>query len=228
MSSEKTSGGKKVSMEDAKKAGGKKYREKVQKVLEEYNKLPDEAKHQSHLYYGYGKGKTTAAMGLAFRALGAGMSVAIVEFDKGQDQAKEHYFERRIFLKLKELGYPVEIYSSGCERMNEDGTFRFKNADEDFEEAKRALAIVRDLIKNGKQNILVLDEFVAAANYHLIEEKDVFEILDLYDKNRRFELIMTGHKLFEGLEERVDLITENRKVKHYFDKGIQARKGIEY
>ncbi len=228
MSSRKTSGSKKVSMEDAKKAGGKKYREKVQKVLEEYSKLPDEAKHQSHLYYGYGKGKTTAAMGLAFRALGAGMSVAIVEFDKGQDQAKEHYFERRIFLKLKELGYPVEIYSSGCERMNEDGTFRFKNADEDFEEAKRALAIVRDLIKNGKQNILVLDEFVAAANYHLIEEKDVFEILDLYDKNRRFELIMTGHKLFEGLEERVDLITENRKVKHYFDKGIQARKGIEY
>lgn len=228
MSSRKTSGSKKVSMEDAKKAGGKKYREKVQKVLEEYSKLPDEAKHQSHLYYGYGKGKTTAAMGLAFRAIGAGMSVAIVEFDKGQDQAKEHYFERRIFLKLKELGYPVEIYSSGCERMNEDGTFRFKNAEEDFEEAKRALAIVRDLIKNGKQNILVLDEFVAAANYHLIDEKDVFEILDLYDKNRRFELIMTGHKLFEGLEERVDLLTENRKVKHYFDKGIQARKGIEY
>lgn len=228
MSSKNLSGGKKVSIEEAKKAGGKKYREKVQKVLEEYSKLPDEAKHQSHLYYGYGKGKTTAAVGLAFRALGAGMSVAIVEFDKGQDQAKEHYFERRVFLKLKELGYPVEIYSSGCERMNEDGTFRFKNAEEDFEEAKRALGIVRDLIVNGKQDILVLDEFVAAANYHLIEEKDVFDILDLYDKNRRFELVMTGHKLFEGLEERVDLITENRKVKHYFDKGIQARKGIEY
>ncbi len=219
---------KKVTLEDAKKAGGKKYREKVQKVLAEYEKLPDEEKHQSHLYYGYGKGKTTAAMGLAFRALGAGMSVAIVEFDKGHDQAKEHYFERRIFFKLKELGYPVEIHSSGCERMNEDGTFRFKNAEEDFEEAKRALAIVRELIVNGKQNVLVLDEFVAAANYHLIEEKDVLDILELYDKNRRFELVMTGHKLFEGLEERVDLITENRKVKHYFDKGIQARKGIEY
>ena len=219
---------KKVTLEEAKKAGGKKYREKVQKVLAEYKQLPDEEKHQSHLYYGYGKGKTTAAMGLAFRALGAGMSVAIVEFDKGHDQAKEHYFERRIFFKLKDLGYPVELHSSGCERMNEDGTFRFKNAEEDFEEAKRALAIVRDLIINGKQNVLVLDEFVAAANYHLIEEKDVLDILDLYDKNRRFELVMTGHKLFDGLEEKVDLITENRKVKHYFDKGIQARKGIEY
>lgn len=219
---------KKVTLEEAKKAGGKKYREKVQKVLAEYELLPDEEKHQSHLYYGYGKGKTTAAMGLAFRALGAGMRVAIVEFDKGHGQAKEHYFERRIFFKLKELGYPVEFHSSGCERMNEDGTFRFKNAEEDFEEAKRALGIVRDLILNGKQNVLVLDEFVAAANYHLIEEKDVLDILDLYDKNRRFELVMTGHKLFDGLEDKVDLITENRKVKHYFDKGIQARKGIEY
>jgi cob(I)alamin adenosyltransferase len=112
--------------------------------------------------------------------------------------------------------------------MNEDGTFRFKNADEDFKEAQRALGIVRDLILNGKQDLLVLDEFVAAVNYHLITDKELFEILDLYNKNRRFELVMTGHKLFEGLEERVDLITEMRKVKHYFDKGIQARLGIEY
>ncbi|MCC7158889.1 MAG: cob(I)yrinic acid a,c-diamide adenosyltransferase, partial [Ignavibacteria bacterium] len=84
------------------------------------------------------------------------------------------------------------------------------------------------LIQNGKQDVLILDEFVAAVNYHLIQEQDVFDIIDLYNKNRRFELIMTGHKLFEGLEERVDLITEMKKVKHYFDKGIQARKGIEY
>lgn len=219
---------KKVTMEEAKKAGGKKYREKIQKVIEEYEKLPDEKKHQIHLYYGYGKGKTTAAVGLTTRMLGAGKSAAIVEFDKGFDQSKEHYYERRIFFKLKELGYPIEVYSTGCERMNEDGTFRFKNAEEDFEEAKRALGIVKDLIQNGKQDLLVLDEFVAAVNYHLIKDTDVFEMIDLYNKNRRFELIMTGHKLFEGLEERVDLITEMRKVKHYFDKGIQARKGIEY
>lgn len=219
---------KKVTIEEAKKAGGKKYREKVKKVIEEYEKLPDEKKHQVHLYYGYGKGKTTAAVGLSFRMLGAGKRVAIVEFDKGFDQTKEHYFERRVFSKLKELGYPIEVYSTGCERMNEDGTFRFKNAEEDFEEAKRALGIVRNLIVNGKQDLLVLDEFVAAVNYHLIQAKDLFQILDLYEKNRRFELVMTGHKLFEGLEERVDLITEMRKVKHYFDKGIQARLGIEY
>ena len=75
---------------------------------------------------------------------------------------------------------------------------------------------------------MILDESIAAVAYHLIEEKDIFELLDLYDKNRRFELIMTGHKLFEGLENRVDLVTEMSKIKHYFDKGIQAREGIEF
>jgi cob(I)alamin adenosyltransferase len=219
---------KKVSIKEAKEAGGKQYKEKIKKVISEYEKLPGEQKHQVHVYYGYGKGKTTAAMGLAFRMLGAGGSAAIVQFDKGHDRENDHYKEITIIKKLKELGYPVEIYSTGCERMNKDGTFRFKNADEDFEEAKRALEISGKLITEGKQNLLVLDELLAASAYHLIEEKDVLDILDLYYNNRRFELVLTGHKLFPGLEEKVGLITEMRKVKHYFDDGIQAREGIEY
>jgi cob(I)alamin adenosyltransferase len=220
--------GKKVTIKEAKEAGGKKYKEKIKKAISEYEKLPDEQKHQVHVYYGYGKGKTTAAMGLAFRMLGAGGSAAIVQFDKGHDRENDHYKEITIIKKLKELGYPVEIFSTGCERMNEDGTFRFKNADEDFEEAGHGLEISRKLITGGKQNLLVLDEILAASAYHLIEEKDVLEILDLYHNNRRFELVLTGHKLFPGLEARVGLITEMRKVKHYFDDGIQAREGIEY
>lgn len=219
---------KKVTIEEAKKAGGKKYREMVQKVQKEYKSLSDEKKHQIHVYYGYGKGKTTAAMGLVMRILGVGKSAAIVQFDKGYDRVLEHYGERNLIRKLQELGYPVELYATGCERMNEDGTFRFKNADEDFVEAKRALEISRERIINGKLDLLVLDEIIAATTYHLIEEKDVFDIIDLYNNNRRFELVMTGHKLFPGLEEKVGLITEMRKVKHYFDEGIQGREGIEY
>jgi cob(I)alamin adenosyltransferase len=219
---------KKVTIEEAEKAGGKKYREKIQKVISDYKELPDEEKHQVHVYYGYGKGKTTAAIGLAIRMLGAGGSVAIVQFDKGHDRENDHYKEMVIIRKLEVLGYPIEIHSTGCERMNEDGTFRFKNADEDFAEAKRALDISRKLITGGKQNLLILDEILAASAYHLIEKKDVLDLLDLYYKNRRFELVLTGHKLFTGLEEKVGLITEMRKVKHYFDKGIQARGGIEF
>ncbi len=219
---------KKVTLEEAKKAGGTKYREKVQKVLKEYEELPDEKKHQSHVYYGYGKGKTTAAMGLVMRTLGVGKCAAIVQFDKGYDGKVEHYGERNLIRKLKETGYPVELYTTGCERMNEDGTFRFKNADEDFAEAKKALDIAKNLIEKGKQDLLVLDEIIAAVAYHLIEESDVMDVIALYNKNRKFELVMTGHKLFPGLEEKVGLITEMRKVKHYFDEGIQAREGIEY
>lgn len=219
---------KKITIEEAKTAGGKKYREKVQKVMDEYKKRPDEDKHQIHIYYGYGKGKTTAAMGLVMRTLGVGRSASIVQFDKGYDGVIEHYGERNLIRKLKELGYPVELYTTGCERMNEDGTFRFKNADEDFAEAKRALGISKELIIKGKQDLLVLDEIIAASAYHLINEKDIFDIIDLYNKNRRYELVMTGHKLFPGLAEKVGLITEMRKVKHYFDEGIQAREGIEF
>lgn len=219
---------KKVTIEEAKKAGGTKYRDMVQKGLEEYENMPEEMKHQIHVYYGYGKGKTTALMGLAIRALGAGKKVAIVQFDKGYDGVHEHYGERHVIRKLKEIGYNIDMYITGCERMNEDGTFRFKNADEDLDEAKRALKITRDLIVKGNQNLLLLDEILAASAYHLIEEKDVLDIIDLFEKNRRFEMVMTGHKLFDGLAERVGLITEMRKVIHYFDNGIQAREGIEF
>jgi cob(I)alamin adenosyltransferase len=219
---------KKISIKEAREAGGKKYKEKIKKIIEDYHKLPDEKKHQIHVYYGYGKGKTTAAIGLAVRALGAGKKVAIVEFDKGHDKKNDHYSEHATLRKLKEIGLSLEVYRSGAERMNKDGTFRFKNADEDFKEAERALGIAKDLIKKGKQDLLILDEIIAAVVYHLINKESVFEIIELYNKNRRFELVMTGHKLFDGLEEKVDLITEMRKVKHYFDKGIQARPGIEY
>lgn len=218
---------KKISITEAKKAGGRKYKEKIKKVISQYKKLPEEKKHQLHIYYGYGKGKTTSAIGLAIRALGAGRKVAIVQFDKGYD-ADEHYNEGRVLKKLKEIGYPLELFSTGCERMNEDGTFRFKNAEEDFKEARRGLKIARNLIEDGKQNLLILDEVIAAAVYHLIKEEDVLDLIDLYEKNKRFELVMTGHKLFKGLKERAGLITEMKKVKHYFDKGIQAREGIEY
>lgn len=219
---------KKITLKEASEAGGKKYKEKIKKIIEDYKKLPDEEKHQLHIYYGYGKGKTTAAIGLAVRALGAGKKVSIVEFDKGYDEKTEHYNEHIALQRMIDSGFSLEVFRTGCERMNKDGTFRFKNADEDFKEAKRALKISRELIEKGSQDLLILDEIIAAAVYHLIDEEDVIKIIDLYIKNRRFELVMTGHKLFNGLEEKADLITEMRKVKHYFDKGIQAREGIEF
>ncbi len=208
--------------------GGKKLKEKMLKTIEGYKDLTDEQKNCIHVYYGYGKGKTTSSFGLAIRALGAGKKVAIVQFDKGYDGENEHYNERNILRKLKELGYPVEIQPTGCERMNEDGTFRFKSNDDDLAEAQRGLSIAKDLVQNGDQDLLILDEIIAAVAYNLLKKEEVEEVIALYRKNQRFELVMTGHKLWDGLEEKVDLITEMRKVKHYFDAGIPAREGIEF
>ncbi|MCB0725497.1 MAG: cob(I)yrinic acid a,c-diamide adenosyltransferase [Ignavibacteriae bacterium] len=208
--------------------GGSKLHEKMMKTLEGYKELSDEEKNCIHVYYGYGKGKTTASIGLSIRALGAEKKVAIVQFDKGYDGKNEHYSERKVLRKLKEIGYPMIIYPTGCERMNEDGTFRFKSNDDDLAEAQRGLSIAKDLIENGNQDLLVLDEIIAAVAYNLLKKEEVEEVIALYRKNQRFEMVMTGHKLWDGLEEKVDLITEMRKVKHYFDAGIPAREGIEF
>lgn len=215
-------------IEEAKKAGGKKYKDKIQKTIEGYKNLKKDDMHCFHIYYGYGKGKTTCVMGLIMRALGAGLRVRLVQFDKGYEGTNEHYSELNTLRKLKESGYDIDFFSTGCERMNEDGTFRFKNSEEDFKEAQRALGITRELIKEGKQDLLILDEGIAAVVYHLIDKKEIDDIITLWEKNKKFELVMTGHKLWEGLEEKADLITEMRKVKHYFDKGIPIRTGIDF
>ncbi len=217
-----------VNLEEAKKAGGSKYKDKIRNTIEGYKNLSDEELHCLHIYYGYGKGKTTCIMGLIMRAIGAGLKVRLIQFDKGYEGKREYYAELNTLKKLKECGYDVEFFSTGCERMNEDGTFRFKNSDEDFKEAKRALEISKDLILNGKQDLLILDEGIAAVVYHLLEKKDIEDLIDLWEKNKRFEFVLTGHKLWEGLEERADLVTEMRKVKHYFDKGIPIRTGIDF
>lgn len=210
------------------KTGGGKFRKKMLDTIEGYKKLSDEDKNCLHVYYGYGKGKTTSVIGLIIRTLGAGRKAAMVQFDKGYDGDNEHYSERVILRKLIEMGYPLEIYPTGCERMNDDGTFRFANQKEDFDEAARGLEIANRLIKEGSQDLLILDEAIAAADYHLIKKEDVEDMIREFKKRKKFEMVMTGHKIWDFIEENADLITEMRKVKHYFDKGIPARKGIEF
>ena len=77
-------------------------------------------------------------------------------------------------------------------------------------------------------NLLILDESIAAAAYNLLKKEEIENLINLYKRNKRFELIMTGHKIWKFIEENADLITEMRKIKHYFDKGIPAREGIEF
>lgn len=180
--------------------------------------------HQVHVYYGYGKGKTTSCIGLTVRAVGAGRKVGLVQFDKGYDGETEHYSERHVLRQLDR----VTLHPTGCERMMPDGTFRFGAEPQDIQEARRGLEIARMLLREGTQDLLILDEILAATAYGLLEREDVMDILDLYDGDRRCELVLTGHKVWDALVERVDLATEMRKVKHYYARGIPAREGIEF
>ena len=186
--------------------------------------MSDMGQPQLHVYYGYGKGKTTSCIGLAVRALGAGKRVALVQFDKGYDGEHEHYSERHILRTLD----GIDLYPTGRERMLPDGSFRFGVEPEDLEESRRGLLLARGLIQEGAQDLLILDEILAAVAYDLLERSDVEALLDLYDKERRSELVLSGHKVWDSLVERANLVTEMRKVKHYFSKGVDARPGIEY
>lgn len=182
-----------------------------------------------HLYYGYGKGKTTSVIGLAIRALGAGKSVSFIQFDKGYDGENEHYSERHVLRQLCDNGYNIKLYPTGCERMNPDGTFRFKNEEKDYKEAKKGIVTAKEIIANKTIDLLILDEALAAVAYRLLPKEEIMDLIESYELNNRpCELVLTGHKIWPEIELKADLITEMRKVKHYFDQGEPAKLGIEF
>jgi cob(I)alamin adenosyltransferase len=179
-----------------------------------------------HVYYGGGKGKTTAAIGLAVRAAGAGKRVKIVQFDKGHDPERgEHYSERRVLRAIP----GIELAPTGCERIRADGTFRFGVEPADLAEAHRGLDEARRALASPEWDLVILDEALGALAYGLLEEKDILALLDAHAAaGRRAELVLTGHKLTDAIKDRADLVTRMEKVKHYFDQGTPARLGIEF
>jgi len=180
--------------------------------------------HRFHIYYGYGKGKTTSVIGLAVRALGAGKKVALIQFDKGYDGLNEHYSERKILRSFSDL----QLFPFGKERVLGPNAFRFKNEPGDFEEAQKALEKARELLMGGQIDLLILDEILAAVMCKLITPEDVMKLVELYNRDRRCELVMTGHQVWPELVEKADLVTEMRKEKHYFDQKVLSKKGIEF
>jgi len=177
-----------------------------------------------HVYTGDGKGKTTAAMGLALRASGAGMKILIVQFDKCPDDYN-HYMERKILMRMDNIVF----IATGINRMLNNGTFRFGIEPGDSDEAKRGLMEAKKSIENGNYGMVILDEAITALSYGLISESDLRSIIDLWKQcGKKSELILTGRGATEWLINEADLVTEMKKIKHYFDKGVKARIGIEF
>ena len=166
------------------------------------------------VFTGNGKGKTTAALGTIIRAAGHGFKIFIVSFMKG-DYA---YGEYKTLSSLPD----IEISQFGFRKLTDPNNI----TPEEKEQARLAMTAARDAIQSGKYDLVVLDEVNVALGYNLIETEEVIDLIE--KKPPEVELILTGRYVDNRIIEMADLVTEMTKVKHPFDKGIKARKGIEY
>jgi len=163
------------------------------------------------VYTGDGKGKTTAAIGLAVRAACAGLKVFVGQFLKGMESSE---------VKIREF-LPIEIVLYG------NGKFVRDPADPEHRRlAQEGLRDAKERLSSGKYDLVVLDEFNVAIHLGLLSREEVEDLLD--SKPEHVELVITGRYAPNWLIERADLVTEMREVKHYFQRGVTARRGIEY
>lgn len=166
-----------------------------------------------HVYIGHGKGKTTAAMGLGLRALGAGQKVLLIQFLKDGTSS-----ELKIIKRIK--NFDLKIFGKkGFIEKN-------KLSKKDYDLARQGFNFVQKAIKDNKYDLIILDEINLANYFGLIKTQ---EILDLIKKTpSKTELILTGRNPSKRIIQQADLVTEMKQIKHYFKKGIKARKGIEF
>ncbi|HQF52401.1 MAG TPA: cob(I)yrinic acid a,c-diamide adenosyltransferase [Thermoleophilia bacterium] len=165
------------------------------------------------LYTGDGKGKTTASLGLVLRALGQGLRPAVLQFMKADPDWGE-------IVSLRRLGVPVQ--QCGLDHWVRAG----KVTDEDRAAAAEGFARARALVGSGDYDLVVLDELVTAVFFELVPLAEVLALIR--EKPAGVELVITGRRAPGELVAAVDLATEMRPLKHYFDAGVKARPGIEF
>lgn len=166
------------------------------------------------IYTGNGKGKTTAALGLALRAVGHGLRVIMIQFMKGQI----NYGELESAKQLP--NFTIEQYG------RPDFVNPEKPDKEDLRLARQALQRAKEVMKSNDFDIIILDEINVAVSFGLIKLGDVIELMKKTPK--KTELILTGRYMPPEFYDYADLISEIREVKHHFHTGTPARKGIEY
>ncbi len=172
----------------------------------------NETRGYIQVYTGNGKGKTTAAIGLAIRAAGAGLKVFIAQFIKMGE-----YSEIKALRRFSDL---ITVEQFGLGRFT-DG----KPLPEDIEAAQKGLKRVKSIMATEEYKVIILEEANVAAKYGLITEQDLLKLIE--SKPHEKELIITGRGASPRVIENADLVTEMKPVKHYFQKGVAARVGIE-
>lgn len=167
-----------------------------------------------HVYTGDGKGKTTAALGLAMRACGHGARVVMIQFMKGW----EFYGE----LEAVKLLPRMTIIQTG----RADFVYPGQETEEDYAEARRGLEAARDLMEKDGCDMLILDEINVALAFGLISPEELVSLIG--KRPEGMELVLTGRGADERVLALADLITEMREIKHPYQEGISSRKAVEY
>jgi cob(I)alamin adenosyltransferase len=176
--------------------------------------MPKLEKGLVQVYTGDGKGKTSAAFGIALRAIGRGLKVYIIQFIKGGfDYGELYIIDRLPNLALKAFGRGEFVTQK-------------PPGEEDIKLAKEAFQLTQKVVEGGEYDIVILDEINVALNLNLISIEGVLELIK--KKPKHVELILTGRYAPKEIIDAADLVTEMREVKHPFNKGYKARKGIEY
>ena len=169
------------------------------------------------VYTGGGKGKTTAALGMAVRAVGYGHKVCMIQFIKGS----WHYGEMD---SSKKLAPEFELVAIGKGFV---GILDDKSPKEDHEKyAEEAIKMCKDKILSEKYDLIILDEINYAVNLGLINIKSVMDLIKL--KPKKLDLVLTGNHAKEEVLKLADLVTEMKEIKHPFQSGIKAKKGIDF
>jgi cob(I)alamin adenosyltransferase len=164
------------------------------------------------LYTGDGKGKTTAAIGQAIRAAGAGLRVFIGQFVKGMHYSELDSLQRfSDCITIKQFGRDCFIHNNPT--------------DDDCCKARDGLEEIKSVLQSGEYQMVILDEVNIATYYKLFSVEDLLEVI--HSKPENIELILTGRQADTRIAEAADLITEMKEIKHYYQQGVQARAGIE-
>lgn len=164
-----------------------------------------------HVYTGNGKGKTTAALGLAIRAVSAGKKVFFGQFIKGMEYSELKIQEYLPNLVIQQFGIDCFIYNDPTER--------------DIEFAKAGLEICKKVLAGGEYDVVVLDELTIALYYKLFTVEEAIDAVQ--NRAPNVEVVITGRYAPDELIEIADLVTEMKEIKHYYTQGIESRKGID-
>ena len=170
------------------------------------------------IYTGDGKGKTTASLGLALRAIGHGWKVLIIQFTKGE---KENNYYGEIASSSK-LMPNLEVAQFGLDRV----IYSHNICMDDFKETKRGWEFAKEAINSGKYQLIIMDELNICVDFGMIRLSEVKEVL--MNKPENLEVVLTGRRAHPELVAMAHLVTEMKPIKHYFDMGVMARQGIEY